>query len=602
MLFIKKGKYRCNDFKVLLSTYATASLKYLHDNEKKSYDELKDGDFVQAVIQGKWLGSHIHDYKLQLESLDFQIDNDIHGLHFLNGRLDLLTGEFMPRQQPNINNAASIITVYLPYNYSNIETETAAIYQEFKRTVPDEAALNYILYMYGKALLGDVSGCDCLFALGSGSNGKSTMIKFIKEAFTSNYYKDLPQNALDSDANFQRAICDLPSTVRFLFMAEISKTKKSSSSIKMLCDGEISCKVLYQNGSSTVKINAKLFAMSNNIIRLESDDGGTRRRCKYCIYTVKFTDNPNEVIGTNILLASTYPYGAFTDERKCGIVNLIARYGRYNNMPQPYRILSGDVDIVNKDILEMFFISELDMFMKADLGTDQSSLNGQFVHMVKKWSIVTIPTDNDEIPNNAAVQEHLTKLLTDGKEILLKNLLEVYAMLFCVVTGKLSGPIARPEDVTSDFLCYEPQKIPCINLGKLNQMLSVLVHRKTYSCAEFICKTEDSKSECIQRYDFFQNPYYMDLTDLKTLRQINTKPKGENVKIDIKIFRDIDNISHINNKVGEKLKNGSKYVVILDVLLDENYLPNLYHDNDQVIIVKDSFRIWRSMVSCGLVV
>jgi len=157
MLFIKKGKYHSNDFKVLLSTYATASLKYLHDNEKKSYDEVNEGDFAQAVIQGKWLESHVHDYKLQLELLDFQIDNDIHGLHFLNGRLDLLTGEFMPRLQPNTNSSASIITVYLPYNYSNIEAKTSEIYQEFKRTVPDEDALNYILYMYGKALLGDVS-------------------------------------------------------------------------------------------------------------------------------------------------------------------------------------------------------------------------------------------------------------------------------------------------------------------------------------------------------------------------------------------------------------------------------------------------------------
>ena len=64
MLFIKKGKYRSNDFKVLLSTYAISSLKYLHDNEKKSYDEVNEGDFVQAVIQGKWPASHIHDYKL----------------------------------------------------------------------------------------------------------------------------------------------------------------------------------------------------------------------------------------------------------------------------------------------------------------------------------------------------------------------------------------------------------------------------------------------------------------------------------------------------------------------------------------------------------
>ena len=195
--------------------------------------------------------------KLSLPSdVTFNTDKAI---NFLNGRYDLNHGCFMERLEPSVAFPMSLVSEVLPYDYTpSSEADLAEMWAFLRKTFQCDEDLNYVLYVFASALLGDVSGCTCLFHVGKGSTGKTTLLRLVEHTFGF-YVQKLPSHVFDSRATANRVLSEVRNTSRFLIVNELNKKPKDANVIKAICDGEISTTKLYKGGGHDSLIKGKLF-------------------------------------------------------------------------------------------------------------------------------------------------------------------------------------------------------------------------------------------------------------------------------------------------------------------------------------------------------
>lgn len=90
-------------------------------------------------------------------------------------------------------------------------------------------------------------------------------------------------------------------------MNELSETKKSSASVKMITDGRINVKVLFESGSKSIIMTANLLVMSNSLPYFDHDDSGIERRVKILVHRRAFSDDPRLVDRNNSLQEEYLP-------------------------------------------------------------------------------------------------------------------------------------------------------------------------------------------------------------------------------------------------------------------------------------------------------
>jgi phage/plasmid-associated DNA primase len=96
----------------------------------------------------------------------------------------------------------------------------------------EDKARDLVRLMVASSLcVGGKSGFESFMfcAYGSGSNGKSTLFKFIENMLGPMYYYHINPNALASDIAMNRALQNIPSTCRFLFADDPKKIRVNSS-------------------------------------------------------------------------------------------------------------------------------------------------------------------------------------------------------------------------------------------------------------------------------------------------------------------------------------------------------------------------------------
>jgi hypothetical protein len=313
----------------------------------------------------------------------------------------------------------------------------------------------------------------------------------------------------------------------------------------------------------------------------------------------------------------------------------------------------------NRDVLEKFFVDEVPQLIYCPLtsGTGSSSLNTLFVHMIKLWSLLTIHSGDDweRFPSNTDVSRYLESLLFDRAKgrCTVSSLLEVYAILLAVVAGKLSGPVLRSDVAELDFTCYSlVSGDSVVPIGRLNLLLAEYVKRqKIEPDTPFTYVSDSIYPQVVQKFRYLE--HNMDLSELKTLLKSNANPPAGDpprgdppasdppagdppagdppasdppasdppasdppasdppagatpLKIDVKIFRDADENLSIIDKVNKKLKHQepnkrADRVVILNSMENCYRLHDLFRGDNNVIVVDDPFRWWRSMVDSGLI-
>jgi hypothetical protein len=271
------------------------------------------------------------------------LDQDRTGIHFQNGRFDLLNGTFEERNilhvdGPMITKTADCI--YVPIPDELFLPRMQGFHGFLSNIFREPDVLQYVSSVMGRALLGDVLSCDLLFLYGEGSNGKSTVVNLIQKTLGSNYCFTIASNGLEStEANWTAT--NITPTHRYLIWDEpVPHTKKSSGFFKGVCNGKLKARKMHQGNSETYPIYAKMFVTANNYITFDSGDaevdGGIRRRLFYYRCKNRFT---TERPDPDNFVYPADPIGQDTTElsldQKMVIFHYFAYYARLPLFPRP---------------------------------------------------------------------------------------------------------------------------------------------------------------------------------------------------------------------------------------------------------------------------
>jgi hypothetical protein len=308
------------------------------ENHKKDVKELLSGSLFN--------GNKVNSSAIKLSKI-VDLDNDPTGIHFSNGRFDLLSQSFSPRPDPF--SSGLYITKCIDYEFTANDTTENMI--EMMHTVLSQVflqpeALEFITFEVAKSIIcAPVDNCHFLFLVGEGSAGKTTLTDFLHVCLTDTYAKRTASNAFcEGNREAQILLNTLEPQQRFIFVDDPPHKPMSSSIIKTLCNGEISCRVLHANGSKTIKVNAKLLITSNHSLSFDEDDSGIRRRMMYYECRSKFTPDPNKVNDINVFLAETFSFDTFSDLENTAIFFYFARKCPFVSSYQspPPCFLTGD--------------------------------------------------------------------------------------------------------------------------------------------------------------------------------------------------------------------------------------------------------------------
>lgn len=356
----------------LISQFVGTSLNIIENEDKPALNRLKakyPKEFKSLMsIKVKDVAS----YKLKMSlPTNIQFNQDLQGIHFQNGRFDLASSTFEERSVPNLDDPDSFISKVLPFDWTaSSEESIKSMSAMIGLTFSSHEDFNYVMFVLGSALRGEVSDCSCLFHVGKGSSGKSTLLNFIIHALPL-YVELLPSDVFDSKAIANRVLGAIKPTTRFLICNELNEAKKDSSVIKTVCDGEVVVTQLYRNGAFPVKINGKLFCTSNFVIAFSvDDDSGIERRIKYCVHSKHFTHNEAEVDNVKEFKAVDMPFKTMSDLDKVTVFNMLAPYASDdvgNHLVPPATILSCDTLLNVDQFLTTYFDAFEGSFVSIDV-------------------------------------------------------------------------------------------------------------------------------------------------------------------------------------------------------------------------------------------
>lgn len=286
--------------------------KGFRDNVRKQYDELsnKSGNNEEQLkeLQSKYsdfedaidminsinqLTAIFRTVKRKAKTTEHDIkfnmlESQNYNLHFKNGVLNVMTGEFRKKDKYDY------MTLALSWDYETDDSKidkaiTDEINTMFKKMDTEPEINKFIKEWLFYCLTGSTDEQILLVQLGEdASNGKSTLFSIMSICFEFYTYK------LDSkvfDIGYAQAhkqfVNLITKPVRFAYIEELGAKQQDSQLLKDTTDGEINVNVMYEN-SSVVKTQAKLNVGSNGIPNIKTDNGVKRRmKIKECVSQFK---------------------------------------------------------------------------------------------------------------------------------------------------------------------------------------------------------------------------------------------------------------------------------------------------------------------------
>jgi P4 family phage/plasmid primase-like protien len=201
-----------------------------------------------------------------------ELDADAWVLNCENGTLDLKTGALWP------NDPAALCSKIAPVEYD--ATAAAPLFtRTLEQALPDPEVRAFFQRAIGYGLTGDMSEHLLFLMLGSGGNGKSTLLNAIANAL-GDYAGPAPKSLLMSSKLGAQSyeLADLRGR-RMVTVMELSQREyMDSSRLKSVVGGDRIIAARKYENQVTFTTQAKIFMPCNSKPRLNDDDEGAWRR------------------------------------------------------------------------------------------------------------------------------------------------------------------------------------------------------------------------------------------------------------------------------------------------------------------------------------
>ena len=348
------GKWFIADYEYLnpmIKELAYYLIAQAHTKEERRIANSLDGSYNNSIGIVKSLSSINESL---MESSDF--DRYPYLLNVLNGIVDLKTGELLPAD-PNLYFTQQAQVIYDPYI-------KAPLFEQFmEQILPDPDTRMAVLRYLGYCLTGDTSAQKALFILGSGANGKSTLLNILGRLLGPDYATSVSIN-LFNDRVIRTKSETTPERAkimgkRFIQVDEIKAGEVLDVGEFKLLTGSnsIPFRDLYKRSGTMINPTHKFIFSGNYLPELRNDDrsdGGFVRRLMIAEFPRKF--GPDE-INPYLLDILTSP------ESLSGILNLLV----YEASQYYKENLYESFTMVN---MKEEYVSGLTKFIKTILDSD----------------------------------------------------------------------------------------------------------------------------------------------------------------------------------------------------------------------------------------
>ncbi|WUR04027.1 primase [Vairimorpha necatrix] len=183
-----------------------------------------------------------------------------------------------------------------PLDYNPLADTSIAI-KFIKSIFPDREVLDYALSEFASWLDFRFPNDYMLFFNGSGSNGKSLLIRLLSSIF-GDFSESLPSNffSVESDySNMTNPMIKGLKTMRVAFLSNPEGNNLKSEFIKYLCrSNEISVWSQFSNEICKFKLTTKFVIAMEYLPSFSSVDQALWRRIRILPFTTKFVDNPKK--------------------------------------------------------------------------------------------------------------------------------------------------------------------------------------------------------------------------------------------------------------------------------------------------------------------
>jgi len=529
IIFIKDGKlyrlcenniYSIEDFKKdsfygILYNIFIASLRELDKSQVHSVLSMKNIRFTELEsIKKKFSGIYN-----QLQDKSKVIDNDDSGLNFLNGRLDLLNGKFTKERRKG---HTITLRTLLNYNHSKSSKKDHKKMETIFRSFFHDNIYEFCVESIAEMLLGKkiTKRQTNYVLLGKGSNGKNTLLELIQKVLPHTVVD--VENALltveDGNNKASKLLNAIMPYHRFILIDEQGKKKIKANTFKKVANSTITTTKLFTDGSYTIELNGTIIILTNNMLKIDIDDG-VKRRLVIIELVNKFVDDDKLVDNKTVFKKNHSLIDMFHSEsNKCAFINYILSFtkgfksSKFREMPSDVKKITDATTEMND--LEMEFID-----CKIDI-------TGNSTHRIPKDALLRAYHNFNPEKKNLGLKNFIDDMRSKGLEYDSKNRPKKHEIQEFGVENKKGLFVGVKFKDTLDELQPDIMNVNHLKMNRLKVMneklLKIIGDKLPYEIENIMKELKGEKKDTIEK-DEEDKPK-------KTIKKIINKKQKENTE------------------------------------------------------------------------
>lgn len=258
-------------------------LRAVIKNLYKAIQNIESTTYIKNIVQQVLIKLTLSpDEEAQLNKLENYIN-------FRNYKVNLKTSEYSERDENDF------VTSYLDYDFTpKVKKSVRKDVETCLKTICNDSDEDYefIMSIFGYGITSETKEQSFLNVIGpSASNGKSTIIKLISNAFDIYVYKADRKTFNDSFTKSHKYFNRMK-TKRIVYVEELDTKKIDAQMLKDIVDGDRIENEIMFGTTENIAIDFKLFFLSNNIMNFDTDEGIKRRNISI-YFNSKFVDEEN---------------------------------------------------------------------------------------------------------------------------------------------------------------------------------------------------------------------------------------------------------------------------------------------------------------------